>query len=68
MTSVEVIDFIADLRGGRPSICDFCNTPTPEAELVPEEAGDWACLTCWNRWEAEDRTQRAELEREEVGM
>ena len=52
--SDPVLDLIADLRGGRPDKCDFCGQPTGPESLTPEEGGDWACLTCWERWERED--------------
>jgi hypothetical protein len=50
----EVKQFLADLRGGIPGRCDFCNEPMTEDDAVPEEGGDWACIRCWERWEKED--------------
>jgi hypothetical protein len=46
-------DIIIDLRGGVPEKCDFCKQPTPPENLHPEEAGDWACITCINHWRKE---------------
>jgi len=49
MTSNELI---VALRGGIPVKCDFCGQPMKPSDAIPEEAGDWACRTCWDRWEA----------------
>jgi hypothetical protein len=46
------IDLIAELRGGYPEKCDFCGQGyTEDRYPVPEEAGEWACSECWERWE-----------------
>jgi hypothetical protein len=47
-------DDLADLRGGYPEKCSFCNQTRDPAELEPEEAGDWACHHCLLRWAKED--------------
>ena len=47
-------ELIADLRGGVPKECSFCGKPTPEEQLEPEEAGDWACWHCLLKWARED--------------
>lgn len=54
-TSNPMKDMIADLRGGYPEKCGFCGQPMTPEEAVPEEAGEWACIRCWDRWEAEAR-------------
>jgi len=46
-------DLIHSLRGGPPLTCDFCEQPMEPEDAIPEEAGDWACRTCWDRWEKE---------------
>lgn len=46
-------DLIIGLRGGVPAACDFCLKPTPEHDLHPEEAGQWACIECMKRWHDE---------------
>ena len=39
--------FIAELRGGVPERCDFCQRPyTEERYPVLEEAGLWSCNVC----------------------
>lgn len=45
---------IADLRGGAPCKCDFCEHEGSPDEMEPEEAGMWACPSCWQRFRAED--------------
>jgi hypothetical protein len=46
-------DLIVALRGGLPECCDFCNQPFTAARYpVPEEAGEWACSECLERWQA----------------
>ena len=47
-------DFIATIRGGIPSRCDFCEKERNETEMHPEEGGAWACIHCLERWERED--------------
>lgn len=47
-----MLDLIIELRGGLPPKCDFCDQPYTEQRYpVPEEAGQWACIECWERWE-----------------
>lgn len=49
------LDVIAALRGGIPDCCDFCGKKyTDERYPVPEEAGEWACIECWDKWEKAD--------------
>jgi hypothetical protein len=48
---------IAAIRGGIPETCSFCGTVTPPEHLHPEEGGDWACITCLDRWDAEDAAE-----------
>jgi formylmethanofuran dehydrogenase subunit E len=50
----EVREMIIALRGGVADKCDFCGEDTPEEDMHPEEAGQWACITCITRWEKED--------------
>lgn len=51
---------IADLRGGFPAKCSFCDTPTPPEQLEPEEAGDWVCWRCLHKWAKQDGLVREE--------
>ena len=46
-----VSEMIHSLRGGEPTHCDFCTEPFDERGAVPDEAGEWACYRCWDRWE-----------------
>ena len=50
----EVRDLIADLRGGIPACCDFCGQATEQHDLHPEEGGEWACIECIRRWDAQE--------------
>lgn len=50
----DIGQLIADLRGGIPANCDFCNQPMDPETAVAEEAGQWACAECWQKFEAED--------------
>lgn len=53
------LELIIALRGGVPEKCDFCDQPyTDQRYPVPEEAGQWACIECWERWEKEDAEKR----------
>jgi hypothetical protein len=47
-----VFGFIADLRGGVPEKCDFCDQPYVEGHRwpIPEEAGEWTCNLCLEKW------------------
>jgi hypothetical protein len=57
--SNEIFKMIVALRGGIPERCDFCEQPYTDERLpVPEEAGDWACTECWDRWEKQDEELR----------
>ena len=57
--SNEIFEMIVALRGGIPERCDFCEQPYTDERLpVPEEAGDWACTECWDRWEKQDEELR----------
>ena len=57
---------IIDLRGGLPECCDFCQKPYTENRTpVPEEAGQWACIECWDRWEADDAARSKQEKRDE---
>ena len=48
-------DLLVDLRGRFPGKCDFCQEPySPDRDPVPEEAGEWACSVCVDRWRKED--------------
>jgi len=53
----DTLDFLIDLRGGMPEKCDFCGGPI-NGDPIPEEAGDWACRQCFERWEEEDRKRK----------
>lgn len=64
--SEEDIDsrkLIVDLRGGVPPKCDFCGRECPPEQLHPEEAGEWVCNLCLERWALKDlvKALRAEL-------
>jgi hypothetical protein len=49
-------DLLVSLRGGFPDCCDFCGQPYTDTRYpVPEEAGEWACLECVTRWDAQER-------------
>lgn len=55
----DVFLAIVALRGGIPEKCDFCDQPyTDERYPVPEEAGQWTCIECWERWEREDAAKQ----------
>ena len=56
VTGINVAQLIADLRGGWTEKCDFCDKTS--GRYVPEEAGQWACIECWDRWEREDADSR----------
>ena len=45
----DVRNLIADLRGGVPEKCDFCQEERSADELHPEEAGQWICNACIKR-------------------
>lgn len=51
---MNMLNLIAETRGGIPEKCDFCDAPfTKENYPTPEEGGEWACITCSNKWDAE---------------
>lgn len=50
---MNMLELIAELRGGIPSNCDFCGKLFTEANYpTPEEGGEWACIECVTRWES----------------
>lgn len=51
---IDPLALIVELRGGYPETCSFCGKKPPPEELIPEEAGDWACEDCVARWEKEE--------------
>ena len=52
---MNMLQMIAELRGGIPECCDFCDQEfTEERYPTPEEAGMWACIECVERWARED--------------
>lgn len=55
---MNIIQFITDLRGGVPDLCDFCNQPFDDRGAIPEEAGEWVCYPCWDYWETNDGKMR----------
>jgi len=48
---IDVREMIINLRGGIPERCDFCKEKRPKHEMHPEEAGEWACIYCIERWD-----------------
>jgi ribosomal protein L37AE/L43A len=53
---MNTLEMIAELRGGIPDHCDFCEQPyTEERYPIPEEAGMWTCSHCLQRWEKQDK-------------
>ncbi len=53
---MNMLQMIADLRGGIPEKCDFCQQEYTDIRYpIPEEAGEWTCSECWARWEKEDK-------------
>jgi hypothetical protein len=51
---MNMLQLIANLRGGIPEQCDFCKQSfTEENYPTPEEGGEWACVECVTRWEKE---------------
>lgn len=56
-----MLEMIVAMRGGIPDNCDFCGQPFNQQRApIPEEAGEWTCSECWERWEQEERDGRAE--------
>ena len=56
---MNMIAMIAELRGGIPEKCDFCDQSYTEKRYpIPEEAGEWTCSECWERWEKEEQNER----------
>ncbi len=57
---MNVLEMIAEMRGGIPECCDFCGQTFNETRHpIPEEAGEWTCTECWERWEKEDEVKRS---------
>ena len=57
---MNMLEIIAQMRGGIPEHCDFCETPfTKENYPTPEECGEWACIECVKRWDAEQKENDA---------
>ncbi len=55
----DVTEMLIALRGGIPEKCDFCLKPfTKERYPTPEEAGDWACSECLERWERQEHEDK----------
>jgi len=54
MTGDVARDMIIGLRGGIPLHCNFCGTTNVPDNMHPEEAGEWACITCIERWRKEN--------------
>ena len=56
MTNDDVYEMIVAVRGGIPERCDFCGERYTDTRYpIPEEAGEWACSECWERWQEEDK-------------
>lgn len=56
---MNMLQMIAELRGGIPDKCDFCNQPYTEKRYpIPEEAGEWTCSECWERWQKEEQNEK----------
>ena len=52
--SETIFNLIATMRGGIPECCDFCGSKFTEANYAtPEEGGEWTCIQCADKWEAE---------------
>ena len=52
---MNMLEMIAEMRGGIPDKCDFCEQPyTEERYPIPEEAQAWTCNECYARWEQEE--------------
>ena len=58
---MNMLEMIAELRGGIPDKCDFCEQPyTKDRYPIPEEAQAWACSECWEIWEQESLKKASE--------
>lgn len=55
-------DLIIAFRGGVAERCDFCNEPLDAATAIPEEAGQWCCPSCRDKFEAELKELRRETD------
>lgn len=53
LSDLDGRDLIIDLRGGSHEKCDFCGGTFPHEEIHPEEAGQWACIHCIEKWRKE---------------
>jgi hypothetical protein len=55
---MNMLNMIAELRGGIPEKCDFCEQSFNEERYpIPEEAGEWTCSECWERWMKEEKNE-----------
>lgn len=54
-------DMIANLRGGIPVACNFCRQEKPPEQMEPEEAGEWVCWACLDRWEYQEHGGHADM-------
>jgi hypothetical protein len=53
---MNILEMIAELRGGIPERCDFCSKPFTEQNYpTPEEGGEWACIECVTRWDKQEK-------------
>ncbi len=58
---MNMLEMIAEIRGGIPNKCDFCHEQfTEENYPTPEEAGDWACISCVKVWLKQDELRKAQ--------
>ena len=58
---MNMLEMIAEMRGGIPDKCDFCEQPYNEKRYpIPDEAQTWACSECWAKWEKEDELRKAQ--------
>lgn len=56
---MNMLQMIAELRGGIPEECDFCKGRFTEQNYpTPEEGGLWACIRCVTRWNNEMRVDQ----------
>lgn len=55
MNRDAILKAIIELRGGIPECCDFCGQAfTKKNPPIPEEAGQWACTECFEKWNTEE--------------
>lgn len=61
MTYEKYLTLIVSLRGYLPEKCDFCGQPYENGRYpIPEEAGEWACNECQQRWQLEEQARQRE--------